>query len=459
MPTRDSLRRALGLGHWNGVLWAAGNALTSGSLVTYLSLDLGAQAGELSWLLASQALAGMLRFAAPALITSFGSARRACLWLTLSSYALIALLPVATVVDSPLRYLPHVQTIIVLLCVHQALEALGTVALWDWWSRIVPARVRGRYFSRRNVWQLLAIIPLAWASGYFVDTWRERYPEAMVWAYGLVTAVGVLLLLASLVPLWFMPEATAYAERRRQELAPAERGNIWRALTSSVFWPLLAFGCTCSLVNGLTQAAQGVYPKEVLKVSLAQQTLFVALMRFGQMGYSIWFGSFSDRFGLRPGLIASQVAQAAGLLFFVLSRPGDTVWLYGAWLAWSAFAGINIGVPVLMLKLAPRGQAAAWFGVYHGLAGVCYASATIAGGKIVDALRDRFGVEPCGPLPLTFFGYLFLAGWIARTMTAGWLALVREPEAWTWRQIVRTYDSRSGPRDISLKGQNVDESA
>ena len=36
-------RRALGLGHVNAAFWAAGNALTTGSLVSYLARDLGAQ--------------------------------------------------------------------------------------------------------------------------------------------------------------------------------------------------------------------------------------------------------------------------------------------------------------------------------------------------------------------------------------------------------------------------------
>lgn len=170
----DTRRRAFPrLGYANGVLWSIGNGLTSGSLITYLAIDLGAEGVGVSMVLAIQSMVGALRILSPTTVAMAGSARCACLALTLASYALIMLLPVTTLTGSPLRMLPPVTTLVVLLCVHQLLEQFGTVAMWTWWSNLVPLPIRGRYFGRRNTLQLAALIPTVWASGWFVDMWKR----------------------------------------------------------------------------------------------------------------------------------------------------------------------------------------------------------------------------------------------------------------------------------------------
>ncbi len=86
-------RRALAWGHANGGLWAAGNSLTTGTLIVYLARDLGAQGLGVGLVLAIPSLAGLSRLVAPAIIYRAGTARRACLQLSLASYLLIVGLP------------------------------------------------------------------------------------------------------------------------------------------------------------------------------------------------------------------------------------------------------------------------------------------------------------------------------------------------------------------------------
>ena len=86
-------RRALSLGLVQGGVWALGNALTTGSLVSYLARDLGASGLALGLVIAAPNLAGVLRLAAPAVIYRAGTARRACLSISLASYLLLLGLP------------------------------------------------------------------------------------------------------------------------------------------------------------------------------------------------------------------------------------------------------------------------------------------------------------------------------------------------------------------------------
>ena len=59
-------------------------------------------------------------------------------------------------------------------------------------------------------------------------------------------------------------------------------------------------------------------------------------------------------------------------------------WLIGAWVLWIAYAGLNVCLPNLMLKLAPPQANASYVAAFHAVTGLCYAANTILGGVLVD---------------------------------------------------------------------------
>src|SRR4029079_14640630 len=87
--TPAARRRALYLGHVNAGLWAAGNGLTSGTLLVFLAQDLGAKGLGVSLILAAPAVAGVLRVFSPAVVRLCGSEKRASLAAFAMSYLLI----------------------------------------------------------------------------------------------------------------------------------------------------------------------------------------------------------------------------------------------------------------------------------------------------------------------------------------------------------------------------------
>ena len=158
-------RRALRLGYINGTLWSIGNGLTTGTLIYYLAQELGAKGTALGVLIAAPTLIGVLRLATPALIGPLGGLKRTCLKASLVSYLLLAIgLPTLTL-STYFERSAVLTAIIALICIHQLLEYVGSVALWSWLSGIVPGPIRGRYFARRQIWQLAFLIPVLFASG------------------------------------------------------------------------------------------------------------------------------------------------------------------------------------------------------------------------------------------------------------------------------------------------------
>ncbi|MBX3411125.1 MAG: hypothetical protein KF708_00295 [Pirellulales bacterium] len=417
---KPARRRAMRLAIVNGTLWYAGNALTTGTLVIYLALDLGARGMSLSLILAAPALSGLLRLLTPRLIVSLGGAKRASVQLFSLSYGILSLLP-------GLIFLPDraaIAGLIVLLCVHQTLEYMGTVSLWTWLGALVPRRVRGRYFARRQMWQLAVAIPLILAGGMFADLWRETFPAAArAWsllAYVIPFATGCLLLVGSIVPLTAMPPLELSARA-----AMPSGVSLTRVWQSASFRRLLYFGCWLSLANGVVQTAQNIYPKQVLQLPVLPLETMRVGMRIGQIGVSWWTGPLADRYGNRAALIVSQLLLGAAPLFFLAATPAHPWWLAGAWLLWSLYAVQNICLPNLALRLSQEDDFAPYLSMYFATTGLCYAAATVFGGWMYDRLAAQAHFTLAG-LELDHFQVIFLGSWITRTAAVLWLLRLRE---------------------------------
>ena len=429
------LRRAMWLGYLNGALWSIGNGLTTGTLIIYLAMELGGRGTGVSLILALPSVVGLLRIFAPFIIRLCRTAKRACLATCLVSYILLLGLPALTLAPTTSLPVRPLTAIFGLLCIHQLLEYLGTVALWSWLADLIPRRIRGRFFGRRQMWQLAVLIPTLWLSGMFTDRWKTAHPDQPLVGYAIPNGLGAILLLASLVPLAAMPGSVS---NPRQPAPPAATiRTLFTPLGDARFRRLLTFGCWFSFFNGLTQAPQNIFPKRVLGIGLEDQAVMRTIMQVGQFGASYWLGPFSDRYGNRPVLIVSQLLVATGPLFFLLSSPEQPYWIYGAWIMWSAYAGINLCLPNLMLKLSDGRDHASYIGTYFAVTSLCYAGSTVAGGFLFDYLNERTQRYLLWGVRWNLYEYLFLCGWATRTMGVIWLLRIVEPGAWTWRQIFR----------------------
>lgn len=443
---RGWLRRALGNHLVAAGLWAAGNALTAGTLLLYLALDLGASGLTLSWVLAAPALGGLLRLFAPWAIVACGGVKRATLYLFLLAYLLLLGQPLATA-PHPAGGGLSLTALVALVCVHQLLEYLAQACLWSWIGDLAPRRLRGRYIALREVVQLVVMIPTLFASGLFADRWRAAYletrPDLSLAAYGLPAALGAALLLASLVPLARTPV------RPRQRAA---RSLAWSQLAAPLrdaqFRSLLRFGVWVAAANGLTQAAQNIYPRRVLGFGAADMAALRTTMRLGQAAVSPAVGVGVDRFGARPVMLLSQLFVATGPLFFLLASPSYAWPLAGAWIVWSAFAGLNIGLPAACLGYSKGDQQAAYVATYFGVGGAVYAIATVAGGAAFDWCDRNWPAlfaEATAP-PVTHWQVFFAAGLVGRLLGALWMARVQEPGAATLPEMAKSLVRRRNER-------------
>jgi hypothetical protein len=210
-------------------------------------------------LLALPALAGLLRVFTPAAIALAGSAKAACVGALIAAYIVLFGLPLTGLVGAQVPRGAVLALLILAICVHQCLEYVGLVAFWSWFADLVPLRIRGRYFGRRQMIQLAAMIPTALAAGWFNDAWRGHYKEdraTMLLGYAMPNAVGAVVLLGSALLLAWIP-ATSY--RRGTSAVPW--GGDGGALSRRAFSPAhfvsdVAIVCQRDFASGPERVSQ-----------------------------------------------------------------------------------------------------------------------------------------------------------------------------------------------------------
>ncbi len=418
-------RRALRAVLWSGALWAAGSAVSASFILRYWVQDLGARGTVLAWIMALPAVLGVLRMATGYLVALAGSARRLYLAASLVAYGLLASLALVALPWWRLNTRWLLAWFVLVLTAHQVVEHIAGVGYWSWLGEVVPRRIRGRFFGLRQRVQLLVAVPAGLGTAWALDWWRDAARQAqwpMSWGYSAAVVAGAALFLASLVPLWLWVPGAAAA------LEPAQAARRWlEPLRDRRFRRLLWFAAWFSLANGITQAAQGRLPY-LLGVQLVWLSAMRTYLKLGQGALARWAGALCDRWGNRPVMVAGQVLVATSMLFLCLALEGNWWWLWGGWTAWIFYVGINVGLPSLMLKLAPEEQRATYLGTYWAVSGIVFAAASMIGGVLLDTLGQQAAWVVLR-LGLEAFGALFLLGFLLRLGAAWWLWRLEEPQA------------------------------
>jgi predicted MFS family arabinose efflux permease len=223
-------------------------------------------------------------------------------------------------------------------------------------------------------------------------------------------------------------------KRRFEQTQSRGWHEVLAPLRDASFRRLLAYGCWFSIFNGLTAAPQTSYPRQTLGLGVGDVNAMRTGMRLGQFALSRPLGFLCDRFDNRRVMLVSQLCVAAAPLCFLIATPSRTYWIFVAYLLWSWYVGLNIGLPNWILRHAPRGESSPYLSAYFGVTGVCYAVAAIVGGYLLDQLTAHWGA---GPLvgDWTLIHLTFLFAWVTRTFGAALLA--RVPEASSARHEMR----------------------
>lgn len=426
----DATSRGRRLAYGNAVLWAVGNGLATSTLVTSLAGEFGARGLATSLILAAPTVVGILRQTTPRLIDLWGSRQRFCIAMYLLSAHVLLLLPLVAAPGVLPSQRWSLAALVVLWCGYQVLEYFGTVALWSWLGDLSPAATRGRFLGAREGWLSAGRLIGMLASGLFTFYWPHWMSRETLWqAYALCSVAGALLMVGAIVPLLRMPALEG------SEVTPLMRARLsWRAmffapLCDRRFHRLVAYGCWLGAVNGLLGASQFLFGKRVLGLSLLVMLAMRAEVELGQTAVSSPVGLLVDRIGNKRVMIVSQLLVALAMIFYLTATPEHWWWIWGASTLFIAYAGLNVGIPNLLLKLAPDAQRNAYVASHYAWAGLAYGIGSLGGGLLFDFAAARQWSVTIGAWRLDHFALFFAVGMLLRACGALWIVAIPEEPA------------------------------
>jgi len=270
---------------------------------------------------------------------------------------------------------------------------IGAVAGPAWNSLIrdiVPQDTMGRLFSTRMVLGTAFALSLTLAGGYFVDYWRDWFPNQALYAYSILFAAGLLFGLAGLLAVGRLPEPTMPAADqgplRDLLLGPLKDRNFRGVLRYIAFW---------NFALNLAGPFFIVYLLDRIRLPLSMVTMLVVTSQATNLVFLRIWGKLADRYSNKSVLRVSGPMFLLAILLWTFTTLPDrhalTVPLLFAIhvLSGMSAAGVSLATANIALKLSPQGQAHSYMTVY-GLAGaVTGAIAPMLGGVFADFFATR----------------------------------------------------------------------
>ncbi|GIX47345.1 MAG: hypothetical protein KatS3mg131_1556 [Candidatus Tectimicrobiota bacterium] len=99
----------------------------------------------------------------------------------------------------------HAWLLVAAVALSALCAAIQNAAWLSWLGDLVPARLRGRYFGRRNAVMTGVGMGVALLAGLLLDAWQRRWPPPHAGGFALVFAAGLLCGMASVGVLARMP--------------------------------------------------------------------------------------------------------------------------------------------------------------------------------------------------------------------------------------------------------------
>ena len=308
----------------------------------------------------------------------------------------------------------------------------AVVALWSWIGDLVPRQVRGRFVGRRLSWmnggKVLGII----LSAAFATYWRNRIevtedPEGLWIGFAILASAGAVAMLLAIWPLAKMidpPSPSGIGSR-----SPRTRlRELLIPFTDASFRRLLYYGLWFSFANGMADTAVRVYIISILQIKYAEKRILDSSSRGLQTLVLPWVGKQVDRHGNVPVLVISQGIVAAALLFFLIATPEAKWWIVGAYVCWVAYAGTNVAMPNLMLRLSVPEFSTAYSAAWFASTQLAYALSALVGGALFDLMSDHWEPIYLGTWRIDHFAAILFAGFLLRSLGMLWAARIREEE-------------------------------
>ena len=338
------------LGWVFGSVWVTA---TAGAPLTRFATELHASPWQFGLLTAMPFLASLLSLPASLLIERTGARKQIFLgglYFQRLLWFAIALLPLWIVCRHGFGDAPRaVFWFLLLTFLMHAGNAVGGPAWVSWMADLVPGRVRGKYFSRRRQWGILAALPVAVLVGWLLDHYGSGPVQTLQWC-AVIFMCAAVCGVVDIHVFHFVPELRP-APRRGAGLLRA----MLRPLRDRRFLVFGGFTATMTFALCFMTQFVALYLIDHLHVTSSQtQLMLIAGPMLAQLLVLGAWGAAVDRMGKKPVLVIAGAGLVPVGLGWVLVGAND-LWLGYVLMAVGAALWTGVEVANFNLVLAMAG--------------------------------------------------------------------------------------------------------
>ena len=387
--------------------------LTGGAFLIALALKLGASNFVIGLLAAIPSLVQFLQVPSVYLvekirnrkaITLFAAGGARAFWL------LIALIPIVFAAEAGLTVL------VVAIALHSAVGAAAGPSYGSWMRDLIPQDRLGAFYSKLSSYLIPVSIALSMGVAFFIDKWKEGFPDYEVHGYSILFFLGFC---AGLVGLYFMaripePRMAAPKEKRsffRQLIQPFRDKNFRNLITFSGSW---------SFAVSLAGPFFIVYMLKRLGLSMTFVIGLSVLSQLGNLAFMRIWGAFTDRYSNKSVLLFSGPLFVLCILGWTFTTMPEKHFLtipllIAIHILMGVFgAGVGLASGNIGMKLAPRDQAASYLTARSLVNSLLASAGPILGGKFIDIFEARelsLVLNWTSPAAVRVFHTVNLKGW------------------------------------------------
>jgi MFS family permease len=347
------------------------------------------------------------RWRPPKTVTVVAASIHLALWVVLG--ALLPLIPRENPVAAA-------YWLILWFFVSSCFAAIAGVSWNSWIQEWVPARLRGKYFARRNAYLQFSTLTFLFAAGWALAHWNYAIP-----AFQAVIGVACLIRIYSLYWQWISP-----TQPLPQAQAPtiSFRAQVDVLSRSRSFLLFVLFGSVWSFAANCFGPFYHVFMFEQLNFSAFDVGILSTLTALGgALALPAW-GRLLDRFGNKPVMTFALIVWQLQNFLWCFITPENRSLLYGMWI----FGGLTsacfiLGQFTLLLRLLPVEAKNLAIGFNLAVTSLVAAIAPIVGGAVLQWALPRWQND------LAVYHVCFLLQPLLSLVAAGILLRVHEPAA------------------------------